>query len=57
MCLVNDDDVIEALAAQGSDHPFAGTVLPPASKAGLLGSDAQALAEGLHGSEHCIVAE
>ena len=57
MCLVNDDDVIEALAAQGSDHPFAGTVLPPASKAGLLGSDAQALAEGLHESEHCIVAE
>ena len=55
MCLVNNDDVIEALATQGSDHPFAGAVLPRASKAGLFGSDAQALDESLHGSKHRVV--
>ena len=32
MCLVNHDDVIEALAAPGSTHPFAGGVLPRALK-------------------------
>jgi len=55
MCLVINDDVIEACAAQSSDHPFAGAVLPRASKAGLFGSDTQAFDEGLHGSEHRVV--
>ena len=43
MAFVQDDDVIEKLAAHASNEPFSGSVLPWASERRALGVDLEAL--------------